>query len=103
MARFAEQAVLSLLQRATTSLATASGGPATEDSVGVMFRSLIVAHCRRRDVPGALAEVGEMDKKTDGGRGADAKVFLLLLEACVIPRPPLLEEAEHVWAQIEVR
>lgn len=71
----------------------------TEDAVGIMFSSLVRAHCRRQDVTSALAEVAEMEA---AGGEPSSEIFLYLLDACAIARPPLLRELETVWARIEV-
>ena len=101
------QAVLELLKNATlTPLAAAADGVddrgRAEEAIGVMFSCVIRARCRRQDVTGALVEVAEMDGVAGCGP-ADANVFLSLLEACAVPRPPLSREADAVWAQAEVR
>lgn len=92
--------MLSLLKRAAPSPPLTAEITA-EDPLSVMYLAVATAHCRRRDVARALAAVSEMEEET--GRPPSAKVFLSLLEACSIPRPPLVREAEAVWAQIEVR
>lgn len=70
-----------------------------EDAVGIMFSSLVRAHCRRQDVTSALAEVAAMEA---AGGEPSPEIFLCLLDACAIARPPLLRELETVWARIEV-
>lgn len=103
------QAVLALLKTATPRpLATAGGSGsdgdtvAAEDAIDVMFSCVVGTRCRRQDITGALAEVAEMDG-TPGRPPVGAKVFLTILEACAIPRPPLSREAEAVWVHAEVR
>lgn len=71
----------------------------TEDAVDVMFSGVVRALCRRQDVTSALAEVAEMEA-AGGEPGPD--IFLQLLHACAIARPPSLRELETVWARIEV-
>lgn len=70
------------------------------DPVVVMYLSVMHAHCRRSDIPRALATLVEME---DTGRQASANLFVSLLEACAISRPPLPREADAVWALIQVR
>lgn len=92
--------MLSLLRGLKPEL-TAEGkdSEAIEDAIGIMFSSVVRAHCRRQDLTTALAEVEEMEL-AGGEVGAD--IFSYLLDACAIARPPLLREVETVWAKIEV-
>ncbi|CAM9989759.1 unnamed protein product [Scytosiphon promiscuus] len=95
------KALLSLLEGPTPPLAAgADGPPSVDDPISILFSELIGAHCRRRDLASALSEVAGMEAT---GREAGASVFLDLLKACAIARPPLLREAEDVWAAIEER
>lgn len=71
-----------------------------DDPIALIYDSLIHAHCGRQDVTGALAAVMEMD---DASLPADVSVFLRLLRACLSSRPPMLRQAQAVWAVIEVR
>ena len=103
------QAVLTLLKSATAgSLTTAddscgdSNSVIAKDAIDVMFYCVIRTRCRRQDITGALAEIAEMDG-TPGRPPVDAKVFLSLLEACAVARPPLLLEVEAVWVHAKVR
>ncbi len=92
--------MLSLLKGLKPELAAeGNDSKAMEDAIGIMFSSVVRAHCRRQDLSSALAEVAEMES-AGGEVGAD--IFSFLLDACAIARPPLLREVEAVWAQIEV-
>lgn len=94
------QALLSLLKGSKPELAVGgSSSQTTEEAIGLLFSSVVRAHCRRQDVTSALAEVAEMEAA--GGKPSP-EVFLYLLDACAIARPPLLRELETVWARIEV-
>lgn len=94
------QALLSLLKGSKPELAVggAAGSQTREDAIGIMFSSLVRAHCRRQDVTSALAEVAEMEA---AGGEPSSEIFSYLLDACAIARPPLLQELETVWARIE--
>eukprot|EP00752_Nemacystus_decipiens_P011279 g10023.t1 len=93
------KALLSLLKGSKPELTVGeAGSQTTEDAVGIMFSSLVRAHCRRQDVTSALTEVEDM--VAAGGRPS-SEIFFCLLDACAIARPPLLRELEAVWARIE--
>eukprot|EP00903_Cladosiphon_okamuranus_P007042 g6846.t1 len=93
------KALLSLLKGSKPELTVGgSDSHTTQDAVGIMFSSLVRAHCRRQDVTSALAEVAEMEA---AGGEPSSEIFLCLLDACAIARPPLLQELETVWARVE--
>ena len=92
--------MLSLLRGLKPGL-TAGGhdADAIEDAIAIMFSTVVRAHCRRQDLTSALAEVSEMEA---AGGEVGAEIFSCLLDACAIPRPPLLREVETVWSLVEV-